>query len=144
MDTHNRFENVERNPKTHAEHRREVFWQISLPLLIGVLLILAIVIGVIFSATQPITEVSRWANISMIWMIMPALFFALLFMIILAGLVYAISVLFHHVPRYAAIVQLYLERGKEKVNQFSNQIVEPILKTRSTWAVVRWIGRRGK
>lgn len=144
MNTPNRFENIERNPKTHAAHRKETFWQIILPLLIGVLFILVIVLGVILSALQPVSEVSRYADVSIIWMIMPALFFALLMMLVLAAFVYAITMLLRLLPRYAAIALLYLEMGKEKVIHFSDMITGPIVKTRSTWAVVRWIGRRGK
>jgi len=133
----------ERNPKTHAEHRREVFWQITLPLIIGILLVLAAVGAIVFSATQPLTDLARWADVSLIWLILPSLFFAFIMLVILMGIVYGISMLLKIVPRYARILQLYFETGKSKVNQLSNRIVEPFVKTRSIWAVVRRLGRWG-
>jgi uncharacterized membrane protein len=144
MSMPSRFENIERNPQTHAEHKKETFWQIILPLLIGLLLVLLVVIGVIFSAVQPVSEVSRYADVALIWMILPALFFALLAMIILAGFVYLVTMLLHILPRYAAIALLYLNMGKDKVHEYSNAIVEPIIKMRSSWASVRWLTKRGK
>jgi len=133
----------ERNPLTHAQHRREVFWQITLPFVIGILLVLAAVGAIVFSATQPLTDLGRWADVSLILLILPSLFFALIILVILVGIVYAISMLLRLVPRYARIVQLYFEIGKSKLSQLSNLVVEPFVKTRSIWAVVRRLGRWG-
>ena len=143
MDTQKRFEHVERNPITHEAHRREVLLQITLPVIISVLLVLAAVSAIIFSASQPMSEVSRWAGVSLIWLILPALFIALLILIILIGFVYAISALIRIVPRYACKLQLYFEMSKEKIGQVSNLVTEPIIKIRSSWAAARWIGHRG-
>jgi hypothetical protein len=144
MDTQSRSNHLERNPKTHAEHRRESFWQITLPLVIGILLILAAVGAIIFSATQPMTDVGRWAGVSLMWLILPSLFFALLLLILLIGLVYLVSYLLRLIPHYALIVQLYFEAGKAKISQVANMIVEPLLRMRSTWAAMRYAAGRGK
>ena len=137
-----RFDNIERNPTTHAEHRKEVFWQITLPLLIGILVVVAATIGVIFAATQPESELRRWADVSVIWLILPTLLFTLIGMVILAGLVYAVSAVLKILPRYSVIALLYFETAKEKVSKISNQMVEPIIKARSSWAAVSWIGKK--
>jgi hypothetical protein len=144
MNAKKEFVLPERNPKTHAEHRREVFWQITVPLLVGILLFLAAVAGIIFSATQPASEVGRWADISLVWLILPALVIALLFFVLLAGLVYAITKLLGLTPRYAHLVQLYFERGKEKVRQITHILVEPFIKAHSLSAAARQAGRSVK
>jgi uncharacterized membrane protein YhdT len=134
----------ERNPQTHAKHRREVFWQITLPLVIGILLLLAAVAAIILSATQPVTDLGRWADVSLMWMILPSLFIALIMLVILIALVYGISVLLKVIPRYARILQLYFEKGKGKVSQLTNLMAEPILRINSVWAAARRAGRLGK
>ncbi len=134
----------ERNPKTHARHRQEVFWQITLPLVIGILLMLAAVVAIILSATRPVTDLGRWAGVSLIWMILPSLFFALIMLVILVGLGYAISQLIRIIPRYALIIQLYFERAKGKVSQLTNLMVEPLLRINSIWAAARRAGRLGR
>jgi len=144
MDTSRRTVYPERNPKTHAEHRREVFWQITLPLVIGSLLLLAAIAAIILSATQPVTDVGRWADVSLMWLIMPSLFFALIILVILIGFVYAISLLLRVIPRYACTVQLFFEKGKGKISQITNLIVEPILRIHSIWAAARRATRLGK
>jgi hypothetical protein len=134
----------ERNPKTQAAHRRDVLWQITLPLLAGVLLILVAVGAIIFSTLQPVTDVGRWASVSLMWLILPALFFSLLFLAVLAGLVYAISFLLHLIPHYALLVQLFIERVKNKASQLLNLAVEPVLRINSIWAAIRYATERGR
>jgi hypothetical protein len=144
MDTTKRSVYPERNPKTHAEHKREVFWQITLPLVLGILLLLAALAAIIFSVTQPVTDVGRWADVSLMWMILPSLFFALIILVILIGFVYAISLLLRVIPRYARIIQLYFEQAKGKVGQLTNLMAEPVLWINSIWAAARRVGRLGK
>jgi uncharacterized protein involved in cysteine biosynthesis len=144
MDTQNRSSHLARNPKTHAEHKREVFWQITLPLLIGILLMLAAVVAIILSATQSVTDLGRWADVSLMWLILPSLFFALILLISLIGFVYLISYLLRLIPRYALIVQHYFELAKNKVSQLTNLSIEPIFRMRSIWAAVRYAATLGR
>jgi uncharacterized membrane protein YhdT len=136
MDTA-RIPHPSRNPKTHISHKRDVFWQITLPLVIGILLVLAAMAAIIFSATQPVTDVSRWADVSLIWLILPSLFIALILLAITIGLVIAISQLLKVVPRIACILQLYFVQGKDKISHLTNLIVEPILRLNSFLAAAR-------
>jgi hypothetical protein len=135
---------IQRNPKTHLQHKREVFWQITLPLLVGILIILAAVGAIIFSTIQPVTDVERWADVSLIWLIMPTLVFALILFVLLAGLIYAISFLMRLIPRYTFIIQLYLEQAKGKVAQLLNYSAEPILRIHAIWAAIRYASERGR
>ncbi len=144
MDIQGRPAQFERNPKTHAAHKRDVFWQITLPLLAGILLILAAVGAIIFSTLQPVTDVERWADVSLMWLILPALFFAFLFLVVLAALVYGVSFLLHMIPRYALVVQLFFERVKDKAGQLLNASVEPVLRINSIWAAIRYASERGR
>jgi uncharacterized membrane protein len=144
MNSQSQSNHLGRNPKTHAEHRREVFWQITFPLVIGMLLLLAAVAVIILSATQPVTDVGRWADVSLMWLILPSLFFALILLVLLIGIVYLISYLLRLIPHYALIVQLYFEAGKNKVSQLSNLSIEPFLRMRAIWAAMRYAARLGK
>src|SRR4030043_691586 len=111
MDVPNKYLVPERNPVTHAKHRREVFWQIILPMLIGLLLVLTVVSIIIFSGTSSTSELSRWADVSMIWLILPSFFIALLFLIILIAFTYLITVVLRLTPRYTRILPLSFVSG---------------------------------
>ena len=144
MDSKNPLAAQERNPKTHAAHRREVFWQISIPLIIGILVILAAVGAIIFSTIQPVTEVGRWASVSLIWLILPSLLVALILLALLAGLIFAVSFLLSRIPHIALVIQLYIDQARNKVGQVLNLSAEPILRINSLWAAFRYATGRGR
>jgi len=144
MDLPNERRLPERNPKTHAEHRREVFWQITLPLVVGILLVLTAIAAIVFFATQPAPELNRWAGVSLIWLILPSLFIALIFLVILIAFIFAITMLLRLTPRYAQVIQSYFEIGAAKVRQIANFLTEPILKINSFLAVLQHIVRWGR
>jgi uncharacterized membrane protein len=144
MEAPNKLILPERNPLTHARHRKEVFWQITIPLMIGILLVLVAVTVVLLSATHAATNLSRWADVSLIWLILPSLLIAFIFFIILIAFTYLITIVLKMTPPYARIIQLYFETGKSKVVFYSNKVTEPIVKARSVWAVLAHPSRYGK
>ncbi len=137
MDAANKQILPERNPKTYAEHRREVFWQITIPLVAGSLLILAAIAAIIFFATQASPGLDRWADVSLMWLIFPSLFLVLIMLVVLIGIVFAVTVVLQKTPRLAYLLQQYIEIGEAKVGQFTNLAAEPILRTHSLLAVFR-------
>jgi hypothetical protein len=143
MNTNKPFVLPERNPLTHARHKHDVLLQITLPLVIGGLLIVLAIAGIIWSAAGgPASgEVNRWANVSLIWLILPALFFVLLGTVILIGLVYAVTKLLAVLPGYARLTQDWFVRLGGKVRLVSDKVVEPFLKAHSFSAGTRQAGR---
>ena len=63
---------IERNPLTHEKHRREVFWQITIPLVIGLVMILGLAALVIVTAVQG-GNVSQAADASLVYLIIPVM-----------------------------------------------------------------------
>src|SRR4030067_653884 len=81
----------ERNPITHQIHKREVFWQITIPVVIGAVIVLAIASMVILATATGSGNVSDWADASLILMILPTMLMVFILMLILAGPVYLIT-----------------------------------------------------
>jgi hypothetical protein len=135
MENQKRMQQSERNPKTHARHRREVFWQIILPLVVGILLLLAALAVIILSATQPVTELGRWADVS------PSLFFAFILLVILVGLVYVVSIILRAVPQYTYKIQHFLERVTGIITRFTDLMAEPVLRIHTFVAVVHRLSK---
>jgi hypothetical protein len=121
----------QRNPITHAVHRREVFWQVTVPLVIGTLIILSLATGVWFVSYN---SASQAADISLIWLILPALIFTLIFTFLLGGLTFGLIKLISILPPYAALVQNYFVLFNLKVTRAVNVAVEPVLKAASALA----------
>jgi hypothetical protein len=121
----------ERNPLTRAVHRREVFWQITFPLVIGALLILALAVGAGLVSSN---TASQAANISTMWLILPALAFTLILTLVLATVTYGLIRLIGILPPYAALVQNFFIAVSQKVRKVSDQAVEPVIRVASAQA----------
>jgi hypothetical protein len=128
----------ERNPVTHKAHRREVLWQVTVPLIIGVLVLLALAV---LSAMGGTDQVSRWGDVSLIWLILPSLLVALIFLVITAGLAFGVIWLVRVLPGYARQLQALFETVTVKVKQISDLMVEPFLRIQSFIAGVQTLMR---
>jgi predicted Na+-dependent transporter len=124
----------QRNPITREAHRRQTFWQIYLPLIVfGVLVIVTIILS-IFAENQ---AASKWADISLIFMISLAM---VTFLIIIVGLVFSVyytrqllkatPFFFFTIQRYAYIIEI-------RVKRVSNAAAEPFLRLNSYIAGAR-------
>lgn len=128
---------LQRNPVTHARHRREVFWQITLPA--------AIVASIIFVINVLATQLSYidaavWASISIIMMIIPAMIMALLCTVFLVGMVYGIYMLIRVLPRYAYLTQDRFWFINLRVGTIGNRMTAPFLSLNTYWTALRGFG----
>ncbi|MEJ2708752.1 MAG: hypothetical protein P8074_14145 [Anaerolineales bacterium] len=131
----------ERNPETHEAHRREVLWQVMVPLIVGVLVLLALAV---LSATGGTEQVSRWGDVSLIWLILPMLLVALIFLVITAGLAYGVIWLVRVLPGYARQLQALFETLAVKVKQVSDLAAEPFIRIHSFMAGMQVLFNRKK
>jgi hypothetical protein len=99
---------------------------------------------IIFLTVQPVTDVGRWADVSLMWLIFPSLFLAFLLLVVLIGFIVLVTYILRLLPPYALVVQLYIEQFKGKLSQIFNLSVEPILKIKSIWTAARYAARLGK
>ncbi len=138
MDTYEPKELPERNPVTYERHRKEVMWQILVPVLIGAVIVLALAI---LATTRTDAQVSKGADVSVIWMITPMLIIALIFLVLLGAMVYGVMSLLGILPGYARLVQDYFDAFRVQVGIISNKAVEPVLRMESIKASLRALGR---
>ena len=131
MENKPKFILPERNPATYAAHRREVFWQIIFPFILALIIILGLVAGVILAGYQGMEAVSRWADVSLIWLLLPLLIVLLVTLAILSGVVYLITKLLGVLPGYARMVQDFFSLVQLRVKSISDRLVEPVLKLHS-------------
>jgi K+-sensing histidine kinase KdpD len=129
----------QRNPITQEAHRRQTFWQIYLPLIIfGVLVVITIVLALL---TDDAAD-SKWADISLIFMISIAM---VTFVIVIIGLVFAAyytTQLLKVTPYYFFVVQRYSYLIEIRVKKYSNVAAEPFLRIQSFFAGARAIRRK--
>lgn len=115
----------ERNLASKLKHRREVLWQITVPFVICVLVFL--IMAVLAGATT-LPQASKLADISMIWLITPTYIFALLMLVILVALTYAIIRLIMVLPFYAFRLHTMIKLVGSRLQGMGNAAVEPFLR----------------
>ncbi|HLF89641.1 MAG TPA: hypothetical protein VI451_11880 [Anaerolineales bacterium] len=125
-----------RNPETHEQHRRQMFWQVFFPLGVGVILMLAVCVLPVAAVTQG-GEVRRWADISLIWLILPAMLFSLIPLALLAGSVYGLVRLFQILPGWMFRLQGIFDRIRGIVRQYADKAVEPVIQVQSFTARIQ-------
>ena len=130
----------ERNPITHKDHRREVFWQITLPLLIGAFLILGVVVWTTVAAAQG-GNVSQPADASLVFLLIPTMAMALVLLVIIAGFAYAVIWLNNNIPPYARQAQDFFVSARDIVRMVADKVVEPVLRIQSALAALRALKR---
>jgi uncharacterized membrane protein YcjF (UPF0283 family) len=122
---------TERNPVTQAVHRRQVFWQITLPLVLLVVIFLALSVVISLSGAG---YQSRWADISLIWCLCPNLILLLLCVGSLGGMVYGLFRLQQILPGKLYRLQIFSVKVRDGVQKAFDVAVEPVLKVRSSRA----------
>ena len=82
-----------------------------------------------------------WADIALIWLIIPMMIVSLIMLLLLAGLAYAVIWLVRTIPGYALQAQNFMIMIAGQVERLGNMIVEPILRVNAILASLRALGR---
>ena len=109
---------------TLRAHKRQHFWQILMPILLVIVLILVaggLVIGVEADQTR------LWADVATIWLVAPLMLVALLCMAVLGGMIYAVARLTQITPRYTLRAQNFVLRLTAGLKRGADAAVKPIL-----------------
>ena len=131
------------NHPSYQNHRRQFWLQIFLPMILAVLFII-IVVAVIsgVGASGQNGEIPRWAAITTIWLIILIMFFGLLLLVILSGLIYLLARTLNILPPYSSQAQYYVNRGASEVKRYSDMAAKPVLFIEgiiaSLKAIFRW------
>jgi len=138
------FKRKEPNPVTHVTHQREVFWQITLPLVLGVLVILALAGLTIAAGIGLSPATSTWASISLIWLILPGLIIVLVLIVFLSSVIYGIIRLEQVLPVYARQVQDFFYLVQRKIRQGADRVVQPVIKVSEWWEGLQVVFKKTK
>ena len=123
------------SPTLHA-HKRQLAWQILVPLL--VVMALAITAAVLISIGA--ASASRtWADVSTIWLILPMLFLALFVVIVLGFMIYGISKLLQVTPHYSGKAQDFLVQLSSGTRKIADGAASPFVWLHQAGAVLKSI-----
>lgn len=106
------------------KHKHQRFWQIIFPIVL-----FSIFLGVVgvFTVLAGAGIDRLMADISIIWLVIPILFSALILLAVLVGLIYLVSRLLSITPVYTRKVQSFFVRIEQGTRKITSSIVNPIL-----------------
>ena len=115
------------NHPSYQNHRRQFWIQIFLPMILVVLLVITVAVITSMAAFGPNGRSPIWAAISTIWLVIPVMFFGLIFLALLGGLVYLLARALQILPPYTSKAQYYVNRGASEAKRFSDMATQPVL-----------------
>ena len=113
--------------ESYKRHRKEVAWQIILPVVLAAILIIGLIVLVNVATFRDNGDVGRWAAISTIWIAIPMMVAGLIFFIILGGIVYLLKYLLNITPRYTGQAQDFVYKIAGHIKRFADAIVKPVI-----------------
>ena len=113
------------------------FWQIIFPTLIGTLLLLLVGIWVILY-TNP-GNISRFAEISTVLLVIPVLFSSLMVMLLLGALIVLVIKIIQGLPTITGWILDKLERVQKGVRAVSENAAVPVIRPAALLAGIRRI-----
>jgi hypothetical protein len=112
---------------SYQRHLRQRNLQIILPVALSTLVLVGLVVLISFSTFNSDGDVGRWAAISTIWIIIPALFAGLIVLAILIGLIYLMGRALGALPRYTGMAQDYVELARAYIIRGADMAVKPVI-----------------
>ncbi len=125
------------SPSTRA-HRRQLAWQIIVPFLVVLALILAVAVLV---TTHTGSASRTWADVSTIWLILPMLVFALFFVIVLGFLIYGMARLLQVTPRFTGKTRDFFSLLSGKTRSIADGTTKPFFWVHQAGAILKSIFR---
>ena len=114
---------TQHNKEARQAHRRDLIWQIIVPM--GIVAVIFIVISVL-TAMRPETTASLWADISLIWLLIPWLVIALFTLVTLGGLIYGMAKLLQIIPTYTKKLLDVIHFIQEKLKLAADASTKPV------------------
>jgi len=108
-------------------HRKQRNLQIILPIVITALLLIGMIVLISFATFKSDGDVSRWAAISTIWIVIPILIAGLITLAILVGLIYLMARALNALPHYTAIAQDYVSIAQGYIIRGADMVVKPVI-----------------
>jgi len=118
-----------RNPRTRARMRRDVIWQIALPL--GLFTLLMIVLAVLVVLPVGANSRSALADVSLTFLIIPTAIVGLVIFALLAGLCFGMVYVLRELPYLFKRAQDIVALAADQVKRASKRAAEVVLSTQS-------------
>jgi hypothetical protein len=110
-----------------VKHRRQMLWQVWVPLGASILFVMATALLVVAAAVAGSEQIARWGNISAIWVITPVLIALLIFLAITSAGIYGLYWLLERMPDWMLKSQLMMVQVSLVMRRSADIVARPIM-----------------
>lgn len=121
-------ENQNSPSPSFQKHRRQVVWQILMPVIAAGVVFLGLGLLMVLTPTLETSRTGHWAAISLIWLIAPLIIFVMLFLTLNIGLIYLMNKLLRVLPPYLRTGQIYSQVMVLRVKAFCDRLANPFIR----------------
>ncbi len=121
------MDSKQRRPQ-HASyrlHRRQVVWQVILPVVLAGLCLIAVAVLVSMAVAASNPQVARWADVATMWISIPAMFGTLVLLALLIALAWAVGKGAGFIPPYTHKAQVFVSEVEKRVKQGASYAYRP-------------------
>lgn len=122
---------------SYRRHRRQVWAQILLPVIIGALALMAAPVAAWLTAMDGGGDISRWAAVSTMWLLIPLMIGALILLVIVSALAFITARISGWIPTYSYRIQRIAVRAQAGTQRAAEMIRKPVLAVRAAGDLVR-------
>ena len=112
--------------ESYKRHRKQLALQIILPMVLTTLLFVGMIVLISVATFRDGGDVGRWAAISTIWIVVPIMIAALIFIVLLTGLVYLLKRLLQITPVYTGQLQDFIHKIAVYIKRAADTTVKPV------------------
>ena len=129
--------------ESYKRHRRQLTSQIILPMVLTAILFIALVVLINIATFRDNGDVGRWAAVSTIWISIPIIIMALVFLVVLGGIVYLLMRLLRIAPIYTGKAQDLAYKVDGYARRAADAVVKPIIALNGIGASIEaFLGRK--
>jgi len=119
---------------TLRNHKRQFAWQIVVPFLVMAGVIIA---GVVLVVSGGSKQTGVWADVSIIWMLIPLLVLALFLAAVLGLLIYGMAKLTQIMPRFTGRAQGFADAVSVGARKVADGSAKPVMWVHQVGAVIK-------
>lgn len=123
---------------TIRAHKRQFAWQILAPVIVIAGLVIA---GAVLVTTGGRARTGVWADVSLIWLLIPALLFAFVFLAVIITVIYGMGKILQIIPRYSWKAQGFFNRVSSGTRRVADGTTKPFFWFKEAGAVIKSIFR---
>jgi len=112
-------------------HRRQVTRQIWLPLILALVVALFLVVIIFVGTVRGSDEISRWANISTIYLLIPNIIISLLMIVLFIYSIRGMIFLMTRMPGWLTTVQGFFSMVSTTIRQGCDRLAAPVISINS-------------